>query len=99
MLHLLVEFDLNEAVRVRADDEVDLSPVDHDHLLDVVHNVWQLRRGQTLKTLVKLGRSEISVQNLLFMEPLCTKDLFFRGLIGVVMDEVGHDIVFLFLFG
>ena len=36
---LLVKLDLDEAVRIRSNDEVDLRPVNHDHLLDVVHNV------------------------------------------------------------
>jgi len=35
----LVELDLNEAVRVRANDEVHLGPVDHDYFLDVVNDV------------------------------------------------------------
>ncbi len=36
---LLVEFDFYEAVGVRADDEVDFRPIDHDHLLEVVDNI------------------------------------------------------------
>ena len=30
------------------------------------------------------------------MEPLCTEQFFLTGLIGVIMHEVWHDIVFLF---
>ena len=36
---LLVKFDLDEAVRVCADYEVDLCPVYHDDLLDIVYKV------------------------------------------------------------
>jgi hypothetical protein len=35
----LVELDLNEAVRVRANDEIHFGPVDHDYFLDVVNDV------------------------------------------------------------
>jgi len=45
---LLVKFDFNEAVRVRSNDEVDFSPVDHDNLLYIVDDVWQLLWGQSL---------------------------------------------------
>ena len=41
---LLVKFDLDEAVRVCADYEVDLGPVHHDDLLDIVYKVGQLTR-------------------------------------------------------
>ena len=64
---LLVKFDLDEAVRVCADYEVDLGPVHHDDLLDIVYKVGQLTRDEALETTVLLRRTEITVQNLLFM--------------------------------
>ena len=33
------------------------------------------------------------------MEPLGTEDFFFRGLVRIVVHEIGHHIVFLLLFG
>jgi len=41
---LLVKLDLDEAIWVRSDDKVDFSPVYHDHLLDIIYNIWQLSR-------------------------------------------------------
>ena len=94
----LIEFDFNEAVRVGADDEVDFSPVDHDDLLYIVDQVGQLGSVQTLKTTVLLCGSEITVKDLLLVEPFRTEKLFFTGLVGVLVDEVGHHVVFLLLF-
>ena len=64
---LLVKFDLDEAVRVRADYEVDLCPVHHDDLLDIVYKVRQLTRDEAFETAVLLRWTEVAVQNLLFM--------------------------------
>ena len=38
----LVEFDFDEAVGISTDNEVDLSPIDHDHFLHVVDDIRQL---------------------------------------------------------
>lgn len=35
----LVEFDLDEAIRIGTYNEVDFGPVDHNHLLDIIHHV------------------------------------------------------------
>ena len=37
---LLVEFDLNEAVRVCPDNEVNFSPIDHNDFLHIIHDIW-----------------------------------------------------------
>ena len=36
---LLIKLNLDKAIRVRANDEVDLGPVHHDHLFDVVDDI------------------------------------------------------------
>ena len=36
----LVEFDLDKAVRVGSNDEVNFSPINHDNFLHVIHNIW-----------------------------------------------------------
>ena len=96
---LLVKFDLDEAVGVRADYEVDLCPVHHDDLLDIVYKVGKLTRDEAFETTILLRWTEITVQNLLFVEPLRSKELLFGGLVGVIMNEVGHHIVLLLLLG
>ena len=45
---LLVELNLDEAIRVGTDDEVDLRPIDHDYFLDIVDDVRQLLRRESL---------------------------------------------------
>ena len=37
---LLVKFYLNEAVRVGANDEVYLRPINHDNFFYIIHDVW-----------------------------------------------------------
>ena len=44
----LVELDLDKAIWISSNDEVDFGPVHHDDLLDIVHDVRQLSRRQTL---------------------------------------------------
>ena len=41
---LLIKLDLNKAIRVRSNDEVDFCPVDHDNFLHVVDDIGQLGR-------------------------------------------------------
>ena len=93
---LLIKLDLDEAVRVCSDDEVDLGPVNHNHLLDVVNNVWQLARNEALKTAILLCRSEIAIEDLLLVEPLGAQKFFFAGLIRIIVHEIWHHVVFLF---
>ena len=66
---LLVEFDLNKAVRVGSNDEVNFSPINHDNFLHVIHNIWQLLWSKAFKTLLGLRWSEITAKNFVFMEP------------------------------
>ena len=93
---LLVKLDLNKAIRIRSNDEVDLCPINHDDFLHIVNDIGQLRWDESFKTAILLSRSEITVEDLLLVEPLCTEQFFLTGLIGVIMHEVWHDIVFLF---
>ena len=95
---LLIKLDLNEAIRVRSDDEVDLRPVDHDDFLDIVHDIRQLLWRESLQTAIKLCRSEVSIEDLLVVEPLCPEQVFLCRLIRVVVHEVGDHVVFLLLF-
>jgi hypothetical protein len=66
----LIELDLYEAIRVRSYDEVDLGPVYHDNLLDVVDDIWQLLLSDSLHALIHLRRFELSVQDLVLLYPL-----------------------------
>lgn len=67
---LLIKFDLNEAVRVGSDDKVNLSPVNHDHLFDVVDDIGQLLLVNLHGRLVVLRRFEVSMKNFGLMQPL-----------------------------
>ena len=93
---LLIKLDLNKAIRIRSNDEVDLRPINHDDFLHIVNDIGQLRWDESFKTAILLSRSEVSVEDLLLVEPLCTQQFFFTCLIWVIMYEVRHDIVFLF---
>lgn len=55
----LIEFDLNKAVRVGTNDEVDLSPVNHNDFLYVVNNVGELLLCNTLHATIHLSRLEL----------------------------------------
>ena len=94
----MIEFDLDEAVGVGADNEVDLCPVDHNDLLDVVYDVRQLAGRESLQATIELGRPKITVEDFLLMKPLGTQYFFLRGLKGVVMHKVGKNIVLLLIF-
>ena len=37
---LLVKFDLDEAVRVRSDNKVNFSPINHNDFLHIIHDIW-----------------------------------------------------------
>ena len=45
-----------------------------------------------------LGGSKVTIENLLLVEPLGAQELFLTRLVWVIVDEVGHHIVFLLIF-
>ena len=61
---LLVKLNFNEAIRVGANNEVHLCPVDHNYFLHIVDDVWQLLRRESLQTAIKLSRSEVAIEDL-----------------------------------
>ena len=65
----LVELDLDEAVRVCTNDEVDFRPIDHDNFLDVVYNVRELLLGDALHGPVHLCRLKLSVEDFILLDP------------------------------
>jgi hypothetical protein len=83
----LVELDLHEAIRIGPDDEIDLRPVNHDHLLDVVYDVGQLLLGHPFHAAVCLGWLELTVKNFVLFNPLRSKYVFLADLVGVVQTE------------
>jgi len=92
-----VEFDFNERVWVRSNDEVNLRPVDHDHLLQVVDHVWQLARRHPLQRFVSLRRPKLPIHNFVFVEPLRAEQFLLSSLIRVIRNEVRQHIVLLLL--
>jgi hypothetical protein len=66
----LVKFYFNKTVRVSSNDKVDFCPINHNDLLDIVHNVGQLLFGDSLHAPVHLGRLELASENLIFLNPL-----------------------------
>ena len=95
---LLVELYFYETVGVRADDKVNLSPVDHDDFLDIVDDIGKLLGCESLDTAVLLGGAEVAMEYFLIVEPFCTKQVFFSRFIRVIVYEVWNDIVFLLFF-
>ena len=57
----LVKFDFYKVVRICSDDKVDLSPIDHDHFLNVVHDVRQLLSVYLVNAFVISTRLEITM--------------------------------------
>jgi len=66
----LVKFYFNKTVRISSNDKVDLCPINHDDLLNIVHNVRQLLFGDSLHAPVHLGWLELTSENLIFLNPL-----------------------------
>jgi len=64
---LLIKLDLDEAIRVCSNDEVNFCPIHHDHLLYVVDDVRQLLLRKSFKTPVLLCWSEIAAEDLLLV--------------------------------
>ena len=96
---LLIELDLNEAIRICTNYEVDFCPVDHDDLLYVVDYIRQLLLSKSFKTSVLLRWSEITIQYLLLVKPLGSVDLFLTGFVWIVVHEVWHHVVLLLFLG
>lgn len=65
----LIELDLNKAVRVRSYDKVDLGPIYHNDLLNIVDNIWELLLGHSLHALVHLCWFELSMQDFVLFDP------------------------------
>ena len=66
----LIKLDLDKAVRVGSNNEIDFSPVNHDNLLDIVDNVRELLLSHTLHTAIHLCRLELSGQYFIVLDPL-----------------------------
>lgn len=66
----LVKLYLDKTVRVGPNYEIDFSPVNHDNLLDIVDNVWQLLLCHTLHATIHLCRLELSSQYFIVLDPL-----------------------------
>ena len=92
---LLVELNLDKAVWVGADDEVDLGPVDHDHLLDVVDDVRQLVLVDLLQSAIVGTWLEVAMQDLVLVKPLGLEDFIVCDLVGVVVRKIRQDVIFL----
>ncbi len=66
----LVEFNFHKAIRVSSDNKVDFSPINHNHLFDVVHNIRKLLFGYTLHATVHLSRFELTSKYFILFNPL-----------------------------
>ena len=89
----LVKFDLNEAIRIGTYDEVYFCPVDHNNFFDVVDHIWQLLSVNFLGATVICTWFEISVQDLVFMQPFSFQNFVVSNLIWIIVAEVWQDIV------
>ena len=94
---LLIELDFNETIGIGPNDEVYFCPVNHDDFLDIIHNVWQLLRGQSLQTFLGLGWSKVTTQYFVFVQPFGSQQLLLSCLIRILSIEKGLYIVFRFL--
>lgn len=94
---LLVKLDLDKAIRVCSNDEIYFCPIHHDYFLYVVDDIRQLLLRKSFKTPVLLRRSEVSTEDLLLVKPLGSKNFLFTSFIWIVMYEIWHDIVLMFV--
>ena len=90
----LIKLDLDKAVRVGSNNEVDFGPVNHDNLLDIVYNVRELLLRHTFHAAIHLCRLELSGQYFIVLNPLRAKNVFFTHLIRVVQAQERCDVVF-----
>jgi len=84
---LLVELYFDEVVWVRSDDEVYFSPVYHYYFLDVVHNIRELLPVNFIHAPIVLGRLEVSMKDLVLMQPLGLQYFVVGHLIGIVVRQ------------
>lgn len=90
----LVKFDLDKAIGVRADDEVDLRPVNHDYFLYVVHDIRQLCLSDPLHAAIGLRGPELPVQYLVLLDPLGAQHVLLADLVRVVhAEERRHELL------
>lgn len=66
----LVEFDLDEAIRISTYDEINFGPVDHNYLFDIVDYVGQLLSIDLFGATIICTGLEVTVQNFVLVEPL-----------------------------
>ena len=85
---LLIKLYLNEAIRVCSDDKVNLGPVDHDNLFDVVDNIRQLSLIDLIHGPIILTRLKVTVQNLVLMKPFGFKDLIMCHFVWIIVTQV-----------
>ena len=89
----LIKLDLDKAVRVGSNNEIDFGPVNHDNLLDIVYNVRELLLRHTLHAAIHLCRLELSGQYFIVLNPLGAKNVFFAHLIRVIQAQERCDVV------
>ena len=66
----LVKLYLYKAIWVGPDDEVDFGPINHNNLLYIVNDVWQLLFRYSLHSSVHLSWLELSMKDLVLFDPL-----------------------------
>ena len=81
----LVKLNLDEAVWVCSNDEVHLGPINHYHFFNVVDNVWQLSLVDLIHGAVVLARLEVSMKDLVLVQPFGLKDLVVSHFVRVVI--------------
>jgi len=91
----LIEFDLDKAIWICANNEVNFGPIDHDHLLDVVNHIWQLSSVDLVHTFVICRWLEVSMEDLVLVEPLGLKNLVMGHLVGVITAQERQHVVLL----
>jgi hypothetical protein len=84
----LIKLYLNEAIRVCSDDKVDLGPIDHDYLFDVVDNIRQLSLVDLIHGPIILTRLEVTVENLVLMQPFGFEDLIMCNFVWIIVTQV-----------
>ena len=80
----LIELDLNEAVRVGTDNEVNLSPINHNNLLYVVNDIRELLLCDTFHTAIHLCWLKLTGQNFILFYPLGSENVFLAHLIWII---------------
>lgn len=81
--HRETKFDI--VFRIRADDEVNVTPVGQESPLDVAHNVWKCFLVHIFQGLIALGGYEITVQLFRVFDPTRTQNFKCIRFIWVVL--------------